>query len=169
MNGKKLRRLTLSAVLAAFTCVATLIVRIPTPTKGYVNLGDCLVNLSAWILGPNYGAAAAGIGSALADLFAGYAVYAAATLVIKGLMAAASYGTYKAVSGKSHSFAGRISGAIAAELVMASGYFIFEAVLYGSIATAALGITGNIAQGIMGAVSSVVIYEAVIKRIPRSI
>lgn len=169
MNSKKLRRITLSAVFAALTCVATMLIRIPTPTKGYVNLGDCLVNVSAWVLGPAYGAASSGIGSALADLFAGYAVYAAATLVIKGAMAGVSYGVYRLISGKTHGLRGRIVGAIAAELIMIIGYFTFEAVLYGSVATASLGLAGNIAQGIMGAVSSVVIYEAVIKKIPRSI
>ncbi|HRR76378.1 MAG TPA: ECF transporter S component [Ruminococcus sp.] len=169
MNSKKIRLVTLSALFAALTCVATMLIRIPTPTKGYVNLGDCLVNVSAWVLGPYYGAAASGIGSALADLFAGYAVYAAATLIIKSGMAVASYGVFKFISGKKHGLLGRISGAIAAEIVMISGYFVFEALLYGSAATAALGIVGNVAQGVMGIVSSVVIYEAVIKKIPKSI
>lgn len=41
--------------------------------QGYVNLGDCAVLISAWMLGPLYGGAAAGIGSALADLLSGYA------------------------------------------------------------------------------------------------
>ena len=68
MNNKKLRMVTYTALFAALTCIATMIIRIPTPTKGYVNLGDCLVNISAWILGPAYGAAAAGIGSAFADI-----------------------------------------------------------------------------------------------------
>ena len=90
MNSKKTKLITLTALLTAFTTVSTMIIRIPTPTKGYVNLGDCLVNISAWLLGPVYGAAAAGIGSALADVFSGYIVYALATLIIKGAMAVAS-------------------------------------------------------------------------------
>lgn len=48
--------------------------------QGYVNLGDCAVLMSAWVLGPLYGGAAAGIGSALADLLSGYAHYVPAPL-----------------------------------------------------------------------------------------
>ena len=167
MKSKKIRMITYTALFAALTCIATMIIRIPTPTKGYVNLGDCLVNISAWILGPAYGAAAAGIGSAFADIMSGYMVFAPATLVIKALMAVVSFGVMAAFSRKGHSsFPVRIMAAVSAELVMAIGYMSFETVMYGSFATAMLGIPGNIAQGVMGVISSVVIYEAVIRKLP---
>lgn len=159
--------MTLAALLAAFTCVATILIQVPTPTKGYVNLGDCIVNISAWLLGPVYGAAAAGIGSAMADVISGYVVYAPATLIIKGLMAVVSFFVYRAVSKKANSVFSRVIAAAGAELVMAAGYGFFEAVMYRSVATALLGVGGNLVQGLMGVVSSVVIYEAVIKRIPK--
>ena len=76
MNDKKIRKLVLAALLAALVCVATMVVQIPSPMQGYVNLGDCFVLLSGWLLGPWYGFAAGGIGSMLADLFLGYAHYA---------------------------------------------------------------------------------------------
>ena len=87
MNDKKIRKLVLAALLAALVCVATMVVQIPSPMQGYVNLGDCFVLLSGWLLGPWYGFAAGGIGSMLADIFLGYAHYAPGTLVIKGVMA----------------------------------------------------------------------------------
>lgn len=167
MNSKKIKTMTLAALLAAFACVATMLIQVPTPTKGYVNLGDCIVNISAWLLGPVYGAAAAGIGSAMADVISGYIVYAPATLIIKGLMAAASFFVYCAVSKKINSVFSRMVAAVTAELIMVAGYGIFEAIMYGSVATALLGVSGNLIQGLMGIVSSVVIYEAVIKRIPK--
>ena len=167
MNSKKIKTMTLAALLAAFACVATMLIQVPTPTKGYVNLGDCIVNISAWLLGPVYGAAAAGIGSAMADVISGYIVYAPATLIIKGLMAAASFFVYRAVSKKINSVFSRMVAAVTAELIMVAGYGIFEAIMYGSVATALLGVSGNLIQGLMGIVSSVVIYEAVIKRIPK--
>ena len=74
-------------MLAALTCVATIVIKIPSPLNGYINLGDCIVLLSGWLLSPVYGFFAAGLGSALADLFSGYAAYAPATFLIKGLMA----------------------------------------------------------------------------------
>ena len=55
MNDKKIRKLVLAALLAALVCVATMVVQIPSPMQGYVNLGDCFVLLSGWLLGPWYG------------------------------------------------------------------------------------------------------------------
>ena len=61
MTDQKLRKLVLAALFAALTTVMTMVIRIPSPMSGYVNLGDCAVLLSAWILGPGLGCAAAGI------------------------------------------------------------------------------------------------------------
>ena len=85
--NKHLLKITTAAVMIAFTCVLTMAVRIPSPTKGYLNLGDLAVLLSGWLLGPLYGSIAAGVGSALADLFAGYPVYVPGTLLVKAAMA----------------------------------------------------------------------------------
>ena len=86
MKQTKLRTLILAAMFAALTCVATMIIHIPSPIGGYFNLGDCMVLLSAFVLGPVWGTAAGGIGSALADVICGYFVYAPGTLVIKALV-----------------------------------------------------------------------------------
>ena len=87
MRDANIKKLVLAALMAALTYVATSIVQIPSPMQGYVNLGDCIVLLSGWILGPWWGAAAGGIGSMLVDLLGGYGHYAPGTLVIKGCMA----------------------------------------------------------------------------------
>ena len=68
MRDANIKKLVLAALMAALTYVATSIVQIPSPMQGYVNLGDCIVLLSGWILGPWWGAAAGGIGSMLVDL-----------------------------------------------------------------------------------------------------
>ena len=88
----KLLRLVMTGVLMALACVATMVIQIPSPTHGYMNLGDCVVLLSGCLLGPVYGAVAGGVGSALADLLSGYAVYVPGTLVIKAVMAALAGG-----------------------------------------------------------------------------
>ena len=87
MRASRWSRLVYTALFTALTTVATLVIQVPSPMSGYVNLGDAMVLLSAWILGPVYGTAAAGIGSMLADLLSGYAYYAPGTLIIKCLMA----------------------------------------------------------------------------------
>ena len=162
----RIRLLTLAALLTAMTTVATLLIQIPTPTKGYVNLGDSIVNISAWLLGPGFGAAAAGIGSALADIISGYVVYAPATLIIKAAMAVVSYFVFVGVNKRFSSLPSRIAAAAAAEVVMAVGYAVFEAFMYHSVSAALLGMPANAVQGVLGAAVSVAVYELVIKRVP---
>ena len=41
MRDMKIRKMVLAALMAALTYVATMVVRIPSPMQGYVNLGDC--------------------------------------------------------------------------------------------------------------------------------
>ena len=87
----KTKKIVMAALIAALTCVATMIIKIPSPLEGYLNLGDCVVLLAGWTLSPIYGFLAAGLGSALADMFSGYVVYAPATLIIKDIMALLAY------------------------------------------------------------------------------
>ena len=167
--SENLKKLTLAGALAALATVFTLLIQIPSPTKGYINLGDTIVNLSAWILGPLYGGAAAGIGSALADLISGYTVYAPATLIIKAAMAVAAFYVYAQAAKKWKSLPARIASAIVSEIVMVTGYAVFAGFLYGSVATAFLSVPENIVQGAVGAAVSVSLYELILKRIPKRI
>ena len=48
----KTQKIVMASLLAALCCVATMIIKIPSPLKGYLNLGDCVVLLSGWILSP---------------------------------------------------------------------------------------------------------------------
>ena len=84
------KHLSFTAVLAALCCVSTVFFVVPLPASGYFNMGDVFVLLSGWLLGPLYGAAAAGLGTMLADVVGGYASYAPATLVIKAFCPAPS-------------------------------------------------------------------------------
>ena len=42
MNAKT-KNMVMAALFAALVCVATMIIKIPSPLKGYINLGDCIV------------------------------------------------------------------------------------------------------------------------------
>ena len=128
MNDKKIRKLVLAALLAALVCVATMVVQIPSPVQGYVNLGDCFVLLSGWLLGPWYGFAAGGIGSMLADIFLGYAHYAPGTLVIKGGVALVAALMYEKMGRTATS---RIAGGVVSEIIMVLGYFGYASLLLG--------------------------------------
>ena len=150
----KTRKYVQAALLAALCCVATLIIQVPSPMNGYVNLGDGFVLLSAFLLGPIYGGAAAGIGSMLADLVSGYGVYAPATFIIKFLMAFCAGYILKI---KNNGIT-RIASGIAAEIIMILGYFGFAALLMGEGFGAAASIPGNAMQAVAGIVVSCVLY-----------
>ncbi len=146
---KRFQKITAASMLAAMTCIATMIIKVPTlGTNGYVNIGDAMVLVSAWVMGNPYGALAAGIGSALADILSGYASYAPATAIIKFLMAFAAAVICKAASSKKRSrFAAHIAGSIVAEAIMTAGYFLYEATVLGYGLAASASIVSNLVQG----------------------
>ena len=154
----KIRKIVFSAMLAALACVATMIIKIPSPLNGYINLGDCIVLLSGWLLSPLYGFFAAGIGSALADVFSGYAVYAPATFIIKGIMALIFFGGYKLMSKRLGSLPSQIISALAAEIFMILGYLLFEGIMYGFVPSAA-NIPANAVQGVVGIIIGVTLIK----------
>ena len=156
MKESKTKKIVITSMLAALCCVATMIIKIPSPLKGYLNLGDCVVLLSGWMLSPLYGFIAAGVGSALADLFAGYVVYAPATFVIKGVMALIACWLFKIMYCKCDTVPARIVSGVAAEVVMVLGYFVFEGILYG-FAPSVINIPANSMQGLAGLVLGVLL------------
>ena len=158
MNNSKTKKLVMASLLAALCCVATMIIKIPSPLKGYLNLGDCVVLLSGWLLSPAYGFAAAGVGSALADIFSGYVTYAPATFVIKGLMALIAYYGFKILGNKIGNLPSRIISGIVAEIVMVLGYFVFEGFLYGFIPSI-VNIPANSVQGVAGIIIGTILIK----------
>ena len=124
MTNEKLKKLILTALFAALACIATMIMKIPTPgTGGYIHVGDAIVILSGVVLGPWYGFAAAGLGSCMADLIGGYFIYVPITFVIKGLIALATGLVYRAI-GKSNKmrYAGVLLGGVIDIVFVAGGY-----------------------------------------------
>ena len=148
----------MAALMAALACVATMIIKIPSPLKGYLNLGDCIVLTAGWLLSPTYGFLAAGLGSALADVFSGYVTYAPATFIIKGLMALIAFYGFKLLNKKIGNLPSRIMSGIVAEIVMILGYFVFEGFLYGFIPSA-VNIPANGVQGIAGLIIGVILIK----------
>ena len=162
MTDSKIRKLVLSALMAALCTVMTMVIQVSSPMQGYVNLGDCAVLISAWMLGPLYGGAAAGIGSALADLLSGYAHYVPGTFAIKLVMAVAAALIFRAATKKGLSASsvllGQIVGGVVAEVIMVLGYFAYASLWLGKGLAAAASIPGNIVQGVFGLVAATVVY-----------
>ena len=145
------KKIAFTALFATLCCIGTLLISIPIPGgHGYFNVGDVFVLLSAWFLGGVYGPVASAIGSSLADLLSGYALYAPATFLIKGLDAFVAYLVClffkKLIKKERVDFIPRALSAIAGEAFMVLGYFLYESILYG-FAGAILSVVGNLLQG----------------------
>ena len=149
-------QIVLTALFAALICVATMLVQIPIPaTGGYANLGDGVILMCAFLMNPLFAVIAAGLGSMLADLLAGYVSYAFGTLIIKAgvaVISATIYNHFGRSAAPRKAFTTMIIAAIAAEIIMILGYFFYEAVCLGIGTGAAGAIPGNIGQGIVGAI-----------------
>ncbi len=158
MSDQKIRKLVLAALFAALCTVMTLVIQIPTAMQGYLNLGDCAVLLAAWVLGPCYGGAAAGIGSMLADLLS-YPLYAPGTLVVKLAMGAAAGALFRAMRGtQRRTLPAQLVSGVVAELIMTLGYFGYACLLLGEGLAAATSIPGNLVQGAVGLLLAVALY-----------
>lgn len=180
MEKTNIKRLVTTALFAAMTCVATMMIKFPTPTFGYIHIGDCFVLLSGVILGPYTGALAAGVGSMSADIFSGYISFAPATLIVKALTALAAGLLFRVAKKsspfrRSHRAAVVISGLIG-ETIMVIGYFLYEtgvaalgaggftaAALAAGITASAAGIPFNIVQGISGILLSIILLPLLSK------
>jgi ECF transporter S component (folate family) len=162
MNDKintQTKKLAFTGVFIALVFALTIVVRVPSPTGGYINIGDAAVLTAGIILGPVYGAIAAGLGSAISDIVAGAAIYAPGTLIIKALMALVVGLFYK----KCKSNGRLIVLLILSELIMVAGYFLYDAlVLYltggENVFLASLEeIVGNSLQGAIGVIGAIML------------
>ncbi|MFP4589288.1 MAG: ECF transporter S component [Candidatus Bipolaricaulota bacterium] len=78
------RNVALGAVFAAGVTVATMMISIPVGV-GYLNFGEIVIYIAAFLFGGTVGGLAGGVGAAAADVLLGWAMYAPITLIVKGL------------------------------------------------------------------------------------
>lgn len=147
-TDKRVRLLVLYGLITAIIAVLTLFASIPLPLGeggAYLNAGDAAIYLAAYILGPVGGFVTAAVGSALADLLHGAAVYAPATFVIKGLMGLICGALIKRIKYGAPPVAG---------VIMPLGYFAFEYALFGA-AAALYGLWTNAIQYAFGVAAGI--------------
>jgi uncharacterized membrane protein len=156
------REAALTAVMTAATAALTMIISIPFPlTRGYFNLGDTMVMLSGLLFGARLGGVAGGLGSALADILAGYPYYAPLTLFIKG-----TEGFLTGLIGNSKRFSLKLAGALTGAIAMLAGYFFVEMPLYGFGAAFAELATINSVQVSSGVVLSLMLAQILLRAYP---
>ena len=157
MNTKKI---AFMGIATALIFVATQI-RIPVPvTQGYVNLGDGVILICSFLAGP-WAIIPAAVGSALSDLIGGYTAYIIPTLIIKGLLAWISYVILNIGKPQRPTFVRRLLAFIPAEIFMAGGYLLFEALpfMYG-LKAALLSFPFNLVQAAVAVVIAMSVTSA---------
>ena len=134
-SSQRTRMMVMTAVFAALACVATMVIKVPSPTGGYMNLGDTVVLLGGYLLGPAWGALAGSIGPALA---------------------AACWQAF----GRGRGPLGLAACGVAGELPMVLGYWLYDGMLMGSLTGAAAGIPSNLVQAAFGIAASTLLAAA---------
>ena len=148
----KSKSIAIYALMSALVMVTTFAVRIPmVATDGYLNLGDGILLFCGVAFGPVAGLIAGGIGSALADLIAGYAHWILPTFLIKGLEGAlAGLLFYLLNKGSKNRFLSATIATLPSALLMVVGYFFASWIMKGSAAVAWTSVPGNAIQGAVG-------------------
>ena len=176
---KQTQKMVLAALFAAFCCVATMVIKFTPPgTLGYIHLGDALVLLSGIVLGPIYGGLAAGIGSMMADILSGYAMWAPGTFLIKAvcaILAGWMFCKLKVVrKNNSFSLLKLIVLTIIPELFMVGAYFIYgsflmfaitgdQKTMIAALSSSMTGVPANLVQGLVGIIITCLLVPVFLK------
>jgi len=148
--------------LLAVVCLTTLFIRIPLPSRGYFNFGDVAVVFAGLVLGGIiskkriiWGFGVGGLGSALADILGGFAIFSPLTLIAKGLEGAMAAFSSQRTAMMNYFFL-LIGGAL-----MVATYFIGEVLMPNIGYQGAVSeVIPNIIQAIGGIVGGRLTYAA---------
>ncbi len=154
------RELCLAALFTALVFVMTYVPKIPIPL-GYAHLGNAAVFLGVILMDKHKGAIAGAVGSALADLIGGFAIWILPTLLIKYIMALIFGSLYSKNSQGGFTFTAKsIIGLVAACIWMVAAYTLFGAFLYDSLEAGLASTPGLAMEGLMNAVVFLIFAKA---------
>ena len=159
------QELVFTALMTALVFVAPYLPHIPIPL-GYAHLGDAVIFLLALLTPRRSALFSACVGSALADLLGGFAIWIVPTLVIKFVMAEIVY----RIGRRGDAIAPRVS-IIAALLLsiiwMATAYTLGGAVLYASMSAALASTPGPIMEGLVNGIIAFFLLPLLRGRFPQ--
>ena len=150
MKKNHTRLMCISGIFSALVFVITAYLHIPT-YNGYVHCGDGLIFIAACILPMPYSVMVGVLGALLADLLTGFAIWAPGSVVIKGMLAILFTCKSNKIITKRNLFM-----LLPAALISALGYYLYEALITGSLVASLAGIPGSLVQ----AVASSVVFVA---------
>lgn len=155
------RKLAVTAVMTALVFVLTSMVRVPTPARGYIHLGDAAIFFSAFAFGPWIGAVSGGLGTALADMMGGYPQWAVFSFLIHG----AQGWVVGWLSGRWQGVGGLVLSALVGGVIVVLGY-LGAGILLSGLGAAVGELPLNVIQVTAGAVVGIPLYIAVGKAYP---
>lgn len=158
------RTLATTGIMTALVLGLTLVHIAQTPIGGYIHLGDVAIVFTALAFGPWAGLIAGGVGTGLADVVSGYAIFAPLSLIVHGAQGfMIGWITHR------HITSGRTAVALfAGWAILVAGYFLGESLIpiFGGMAYALTEVPWNAVQGLVGS-SGAVVYLAVARAYPR--
>ena len=158
------REIVFTGLMTALVFIATFVPHIPIPL-GYAHLGDAVIFLLALLVPRRPTIIAACLGSALADLLGGFALWAVPTIVIKYGMAEIVYRI--APQGRAMGQGRIVTALLLSSLWMAFAYTLVGAVLYDGLIAALTSTPGLLAEGIVNSIAAFLLLPMLRGRIPQ--
>ncbi|MFV0382233.1 MAG: ECF transporter S component [Breznakia sp.] len=160
MSQIRIKQMTIIALAMSIIFLMTVVIVIPISTKGYVNLGDIGVLFFASFFSPLTAGFVGGMGSALADVVAGYSHYAVFTLLIKGLEGLVVSYLFHHMS-KKYNMLSFVVGIV----IMVSGYYVVDFVIEGNVIAVLPSLFANAIQGIICLISAFVLRTVLFREL----
>ena len=140
MGNKHTKLVCISGAFTALIFVVTAYLHIPT-TNGYVHVGDAFIYLASCILPWPYAMIVSASGALLADCLTGFAIWAPGSIIIKSATAL----LFSAKGKKIMSLRNYLM-LIPAGIICASGYYLYESIIYGNFISPLVGIYASLTQ-----------------------
>lgn len=140
--SRQIRLLTSTAIFAAMiTLMTAYICHVPVGTNGgYVHFGDGLIYIAATLLPTPYALAAAAIGGGLADLLTA-PMWTIPTIIIKMIITIPfSNKSQKIITPRN------VIATVIAFILSGTGYYIAEAILFGTETAFLMSLSGSLVQ-----------------------
>lgn len=153
-NRSQLKYMCLAGVLTALVFAFTAYLHVPSAT-GYIHVGDGFVYFAACLLPLPYALFVGAGGAFLADCLTGYAIWALGSAVIKALIVLCFCRKSKKLCGGRN-----LSALLPAAVLCVGGYYLYGALLAGSVTSPVAEIPGNIIQSVCSSVLFIVLALA---------
>ena len=137
-----IKNLCLAGIFTALVFVFTAFLHIPSHT-GYTHVGDAFIYLAACLLPLPYALFVGAVGAMLADLLTGFALWAPASILIKGVAV-----LFFCRKGKIFRLRNNLA-LIPASVLCIGGYYLYEGLITGNFVAATAGIPGYLTQSVL--------------------